>query len=327
MKTVVPRFLKGCRRIGIFAITSKCNCRCDMCDIHLKDPFEIGFQEATRILDFMKDNKFLIVYFTGGEPSLHTRLIDVVDYAIKCGLLTSLTTNGTVSEKTLKSLDKIGLHTLSVSIDSWDPVICDKVRGFKDILKRQEKTIKLAKKMKMGVYALTYLGLHITSENIEEMVKYVDNSLGVPFAVCYPAETNINTYKLGNRIEMHSSDSLKGIAQKLLSLKRRGYRIANTATYLEEIIRFHDNKNTKYPCKCGEFVFYIDWFGDLYPCFRKEKLFNIFTESNPHFLKNVVCDQCLIDCFREPSFIAYLKDPVLILKEIKGNLSAWRTLF
>jgi len=328
---IAARFLRGYRRIGIFAVTSKCNCRCEMCDIYLSKPFDIGFPEATRVLDFMAKNEFLVAYFTGGEPSLHPRLVDIVDYAVKCGLLTSLTTNGTIPEKTLKALHKVGLHSLSVSVDSWNPQICSKIRGFKDILEKQKKTVELAKKLKMGVYTLTYLGLHITEENIEDMVEYVNNTLGVPFALCYPTETDVNTYQLGNRITMHSPSSFQAIARKLLALKKRGYKIANTATYLEEIIRFHDKKPTKYPCKCGEYVFYIDWFGDLYPCFTKDKLFNILelTESDakPYFPKNVACNQCLVDCFREPSYLAYLKDPMLTLREINHNFPVWGMLF
>ena len=302
-----------------------------MCDIYLSKPLDIDFHKTIRILDFMAKNKFLVVYFTGGEPSLHPKLIDIIEYAVKRGLLTSLTTNGTIPEKTLKALHKVGLHTLSVSLDSWEPSICDRVRGFKGIFQRQKKTIKLARKLNMGVYALTYLGLHITEENIEDIVEYVNNTLGVPFALCYPAETNVNTYQLGNRITMHSPSSFQAIAQKLLTLKKQGYKIANTATYLEEIVRFHDKKPTKYPCKCGEYVFYIDWLGDIYPCFTKTKLFNILelTGSNakPSFPKNVACNQCLIDCFREPSYIAYLKDPSLILKEINHNFPILGMLF
>lgn len=320
---ITSRFLRGYRRIGVFAITSRCNCKCIMCDIYLGNYFDIPFSEAARILDFMAKNKFIVAYFTGGEPSLHPRLVDIVNYAVKCGLLTSLTTNGTIPQKTLKALHKVGLQSISVSLDSWDPQICEKIRGFRGILQKQEETIKLARQLGLGVYTLTYLGLHINEENIEDMVKFVNNTLDVPFALCYPAETNVNTYQLGNRIGMHSPDSLKAIAQKLLALKKRGYRIANTATYLEEIVRFHDKKPTKYPCKCGEYVFYFDWLGDLYPCFTKGKMLNVLESTRlrekPFFPSNVDCNQCLIDCFREPSYLAYLKDPKLILKEIKYN--------
>lgn len=321
--TIARGFLKGRRRTGIFAITSRCNCRCAMCDIYRNEPTDVGLDEAIKILDFMANNGFLVAYFTGGEPSLHPNVVKIVKYADKHDLITSLTTNGTIRPEKLKELKKAGLHTLSVSVDSWDSEICEKVKGFRGIQERYKRTISFAKRLKMRIYSLTYLGPHITPENIDKMVNYVNENLGVPFALCYPATTNVNTYLLGNYINAPSPEDLKGIAQRLLELKKSGHRIANTASYLEEVIRFHDREPSKFPCKCGEYVFYIDWFGDVYPCFMKEKLFNVL-EENPSkvdnsFLQNVRCNKCLIDCFREPSYLAYIRYPELFLKEIRYN--------
>jgi len=323
LNTVVKNFLSGHRRIGIFAITSRCNCRCAMCDIHRRKPLDIGFDEANKILDFMANNGFLIAYFTGGEPSLHPNIIEIVKHADDLGMIASLTTNGTIHPETLKGLSKAGLRTLSVSVDSWNSEFCEKTRGFRGIQEGCKRTIALAKHLKMRTYTLTYLGPHIKSENIEKMVKYVNETLGVPFALCYPATTNVNTYLLGNYVSTPSPNDLKGIAKRLLELKKSGYRIANTATYLEEIIRFHNKEPSKFPCKCGEYVFYIDWFGDVYPCFEKKKLFNVLEENrlkdNNLFLQDIRCNKCMVDCFREPSYIAYMRYPRLLLKEIEYN--------
>jgi MoaA/NifB/PqqE/SkfB family radical SAM enzyme len=292
-----------------------------MCDIYQNKPVDIEFSKATQILDFMAENGFLIAYFTGGEPSLHPDIVKMVKYANTRGLFTSLTTNGTISSETLKELSRAGLQTLSVSVDSWDSALCEAIRNFKGIQERVKKTVTLAKKLGLGVYSLTYLGSHITPENIEKMVKYVNNTLGIPFALCYPATINETTYLLGKKVPSPSFDAIKAIAEKLLNLKKQGYRIANMATYLEEVINFDGVKPSKYPCKCGEYVFYIDWLGDVYPCFKRKKMFNILQEGsfkpNNMFLKNVNCNKCLIDCFREPSYLAYIHSPRLLLRELR----------
>lgn len=291
-----------------------------MCDIYQNKPVDIKLSEAAQIIDFMVENDFLIAYFTGGEPSLHPDIVKIVKYASSKGLLTSLTTNGTIHTETLKKLSKAGLRTLSVSIDSWDPKLCETIRGFKGIQKRITETVTLAKKLDIGVYSLTYLGSHITPENIEHMVRYVNNILGVPFALCYPTTTDATTYLLGKKVPPPPPATIKAIAKKLLILKKQGYKIANMATYLEEVINFDGIKPSKYPCKCGEYVFYIDWLGDVYPCFKKKRIFNILEEKpskkNQLFLKNAQCNMCLIDCFREPSYLAYLRSPRLLLKEL-----------
>ena len=115
-----------------------------MCDIYQNDPVDIKFENAVRILDFMVNNGFLIAYFTGGEPALHPNIVEIINYADKHGLVTSMTTNGTIRPDILQNLSKVGLHTLSVSIDSWKPDVCEKMRGSKGIQEKVQKTIALA---------------------------------------------------------------------------------------------------------------------------------------------------------------------------------------
>jgi len=135
------RFLKGFRKTAVFAITTRCNCRCMMCDMYKKPPRSISFEDARKVLDFLYENKFLIVYFTGGEPTLHPDVIDIVKYANDLGFVTAMTTNGTVSKDTLVKLKEAGLYLLSVSFDHWEPEICEKIRRHKGIKDKQERTM------------------------------------------------------------------------------------------------------------------------------------------------------------------------------------------
>ena len=136
----------------------------------------------------------------------------------------------------------------------------------------------------------------------------------------------VNTYRLGQSVKLHSSKTIKEIAERLLLLKKRKYRIVNLATYLEEILRFHNKKPSRFLCKGGEIVFYIDWLGDVYPCFIKNRLFNILKDKQPRFLENIGCNDCLTDCFREPSLMAYTTSPRLVLKEIEYNFPIKETI-
>ena len=82
-----------------------------MCNMYENEPVDMRYSDVVKILDFMAGNKFLLVYFTGGEPSLHPDLARIVRYADKLGLITSLTTNGTISAKTLQELKEARLNT------------------------------------------------------------------------------------------------------------------------------------------------------------------------------------------------------------------------
>ena len=84
-RQALVKYLEGFRRTAVFAVTTRCNCRCAMCDIHKMPPNSISLHDAMRALDFLLRNKFLIVYFTGGEPTLHPNIVEMVRYANRLG--------------------------------------------------------------------------------------------------------------------------------------------------------------------------------------------------------------------------------------------------
>lgn len=321
------RYLNGFRRTAVFAVTTECNCRCVMCDIYKSPSRFIGMKDAMKVLDFLSQNKFLIVYFTGGEPTLYPNIVDVVRYANRLGLVTAMTTNGTASRDMITRLKEAGLFLLSVSLDHWDSSICEKIRRHKNIKTKQEETIKNCKEVGLRTYTLTFLNSFIVKDGVEKMVRYVNQRLGVPFGFCYPVKSDAGTYPLGENLseEEISFPSLRRSVETLLSLKKRGGSIANLGTCIEDIIRFHEKRPPNFYCKGGEDVIYIDWSGNAYPCFIKEKLFNVLNGEEPRFLENVMCDDCLTNCFREPSVLAQSYNPQLI-KEILYSYST-RNLF
>lgn len=319
LKKLISKLLGGGCSTAVFALTTKCNCRCVMCGMHRKPPETMELERAKKALKFFAENEFLMVYFTGGEPTLHPDILEIVGFANKLGLFTVLSTNGTLSEDLLQGLRKAGLNVLTVSLDHWRPEICEKIRGVKGIMQQQEHALRYAKAIGLKVYALVYINPYLVHEGVEKMVKYVDSYLDVPIGFCYPTASDVNTYELhGDFKEEDLNRKLKRSILKLIQLKKLGYRIVNTITYLEDILRLSAKPN--FYCKGGENVFYVDWRGDVYPCFLKDKLFNLF-EDEPRLLKDIECDECFTNCFREPSIIPQLfKSPKILFKESRYSL-------
>ncbi len=312
---IVGKFLKGYKRTAVFAITSKCNCRCYMCDMHRREPREISFEDAKKVLDFLARNKFLIVYFTGGEPTLHPNVVEMVDYANRLGLVATMTTNGTPSRELLMRLKNAGLYLLSVSLDHWDAAVCEKIRGHKDIMFKQVQTLKYLNEIGLRTYALAFLNSFLVEDGVEKLADFANNVVGVPFGFCYPTTSEINTYRLGSSLSETKYDSrLRENVETILKLKKCKREVANLATYIEDIINLDDSKAPNFSCRGGEDVVYIDWLGDVYPCFLKGKLFNILGEE-AKFLKNVRCNDCFINCFREPSLLPQILSLNLLAKE------------
>ncbi|UCH02109.1 MAG: radical SAM protein [Candidatus Bathyarchaeota archaeon] len=312
------RYLEGYRKTVVFALTTQCNCKCLMCDMHTKEPEYISLKDAKKILDFLKNNKFLIVYFTGGEPTLHPHIVEIVEYANKLDLISSMTSNGTSSKQLLTDLKKAGLYTISISLDHWNPFICEKIRGHKNIMAKQLETIRYLKEIGVRTYALVFLNTFLVEKGIDKLITYVNEELKVPFGFCYPTKAAINSYGLGGVFsEEELYDKMEECVNTILASKKKGQVIANLYTYIEDIVNFHNKDNPNFYCKGGEDVVYIDWLGDVYPCFIKKKLFNILKNDDPRFLKDVKCNDCVINCFREPSILPHaISSPLLMMKEL-----------
>jgi len=322
-KRAVASFLKGHKRTAVFAITTRCNCKCYMCDMHRREPQQISLEDARRVLDFLAKNGFLIAYFTGGEPTLHPNVVEIVDHANKLGLVATMTTNGSVGKDLLTELKEAGLYLLSVSLDHWDPSVCEKIRNHRDIMAKQVETLKYLNEIGLKTYALSFLNSFLVEDGVERLVEYANNVVGVPFGFCYPTTSDINTYRLGSSLSDNEiNGKLRKSVETILKLKKSGCEIANLATYIEDIINLEDDRTPNFYCKGGEDVVYIDWLGDVYPCFLKAKLFNILEGEKSSFQRNVRCNDCLINCFREPSLLPQiLSSPGLLAKEVYYSYS------
>ena len=316
------RYLEGYRRTAVFAITSRCNCKCLMCDIHRKPPEEMELSDAKHILNSLAHNHFLIVYLTGGEPTLHPDVEEIVSYADQLGLVTAMSTNGTVSKTKLKRLRDSGLYLMSVSVDHWEPSVCEMIRNYPDIHQKQIETINYLKEIGLRTYALAYLNPILVKDGVEKLAMYINEKLDVPIGFCYPTYCDSNTYRLGGREMSHRLLELRHAAEKILEMKRNGSKIANLHSYLEDVVSF-PSRNPNFYCRGGEDVVYIDWFGDVYPCFRKsQRLFNILKDIDLRFLRDIHCNECLINCFREPSLLPHiLTSANLFAKELVHSFS------
>jgi MoaA/NifB/PqqE/SkfB family radical SAM enzyme len=318
LKEITSRIIKGCNRTAIFALTSRCNCQCQMCNMHKMKPETISFQDAKKVLRFLSKNKFLVAYFTGGEPTLHPQIVEIVKFADREGLVTSLTTNGNTSRAIIRDLKEAGLHVLSVSLDHWNSDVCSTIRGREGIMEKQEDIISYAKEIGLKIYALTYLNEPLVRDGVDRLIRHITMDLGVPFGFCYPTVTEVNTYRLNGGFEGYDKEKqLETNLETILTYKKKGYEIMNPGLYIEDTLRVSREQTPNFYCKAGEVVVYIDWKGDVYPCFLKKKLFNILDDGEKHFPSNVKCNECLINCFREPSLLPQLfKSPRLFIKEL-----------
>lgn len=259
-------------------------------------------------IDVLAKNNFSVIYLTGGETGLYPHLVEAVEYAKSKRMITSITTNGTISETTLKSLSK-SLDVLSVSVDHYDEDLWDNAKHVAGISKKAKEIIKVAKVCGTKLYAITFLNPAWTINDVENVVRYVNEELDVSFAISYPyTSSNDSTFIVGGNLSQslyQSQRNVRNAVAKVLQMKLLGSDVATASFYLRDVMRAYDGLPMRFPCKAGKTIITIDCNLNVYPCYKKEKLFNLRErqELNMATPDNSLCDNryCLINCFKESS--------------------------
>jgi MoaA/NifB/PqqE/SkfB family radical SAM enzyme len=309
--TSFSRFLRnnGELKFAFVQVTTRCNAMCmDRCNIWASKPYDMKLQDVTFAIDVLARNGFSIIYFTGGETGLYPHLAEAVDYAKKKGMITSITTNGTISEDTLTRLSK-NLDILSVSVDHYDEALWDKAKHVAGISKKAKEIIRTAKKCGMKIYGITFLNPAWTVADVEHVVHYVNEELGVSFALSYPySSSNDGTFVVGGNLrdsQYQTQPNLRNMVAKVLQLKLLGSDVATVSGYMRDVLRAYDGLPMRYPCKAGKSAVVIDCNLNVFPCYKREKMFNLRDCQNLRIstFDNSMCDNryCLINCFKEAS--------------------------
>ena len=162
--------MKRCEMI----ITEYCNFKCPYCrglkaEIYgQRNIKELSLEEIKRNIDLWCLNGPLEnIRFSGGEPTLHKNIIEIVSYAKKKGIKRiAISTNGSNKIELYKRLIDVGCNDFSISLDACCAEDGDKMAGgIKDSWKKVVENIKV-------ISNLTYVtvGVVLTPENIDKTI-------------------------------------------------------------------------------------------------------------------------------------------------------------
>jgi radical SAM protein with 4Fe4S-binding SPASM domain len=162
----------------VFIIPWRCTFRCDNTCVHCtsagksSSPDELGTEEAKKMVDQIADFGASFFGITGGQPFFREDLFEVLDYATKKGLSTSIITDGrmlddSVFKKIVKNQTKI-----SVSIDGGETTN-DIIRG-KGAYKAAISAIqRLSKEKLLNCLVYTFANTGKTTNANEEDIRHV----------------------------------------------------------------------------------------------------------------------------------------------------------
>jgi [mycofactocin precursor peptide]-tyrosine decarboxylase / 3-amino-5-[(4-hydroxyphenyl)methyl]-4,4-dimethylpyrrolidin-2-one synthase len=113
-------------------VTLKCNLRCTHClsDAGPESADEISSGESRELIDQLANLQVFQVNIGGGEPFIREDFMDLLEYAHTKGLVTCVSTNGLLINKSLaRRLASMKMLYLQVSLDGATAELNDAIRG------------------------------------------------------------------------------------------------------------------------------------------------------------------------------------------------------
>ena len=162
-----------------FLISGRCNFSCPYCN-GLRCDKDMDFDFLKSILDDAAQNHDLRnVRFSGGEPTLHPRLLDMVKQARshKSVDRIAISTNGFADQALYESLVAAGANDFSISYDSCDPdVVAELAGGIKNVWEKVSSNLAALSRI-----ASVMAGITVSEKNLHEVRDVVErlDSLGV----------------------------------------------------------------------------------------------------------------------------------------------------
>lgn len=129
--------------LGYIQVTRLCNQKCRFCSNPEREA-TLTLEQAQNLIDDFVERGYDGIILTGGEPTLHPQLADIIAYAREKGIHVRIITNGqkTKDFEYLSELVAAGLNHVHVSIHSHDPEVQAFLSCNENSLHNQLKTLE-----------------------------------------------------------------------------------------------------------------------------------------------------------------------------------------
>ncbi len=284
-------------------ITLKCNLHCVHClsnsGAEKKD--ELNTEECMRLIDELTSLKVFQVNIGGGEPFIRKDFIDLLDYSHRKGLVTCVSTNGTLIDdsvsKKLASMDNLYLQ---VSLDGVDEETNDSIRGkgtYKKILSAMD--------------SLASNGVDFSVNTVLTRINYEQLDSLRDLAGEYGAELRVSRFRPSGR----GKESKKDLGPTAMQLEcfaewLEGHDLVRTGDSFFCLTSDHRRDKGLDMCGAAKMTCCVSPDGNIYPCafmqeppflsgnIRADSFRDIWLNSSVfHKFRNLNVKSC-INCYR-----------------------------
>lgn len=293
------------------SITNVCNARCDFCNYAYDKPFVtdkrfVDFDELCEAIDILYERGVRYLTFSGGEPFLHPRLRDMVEYSVKKHMRPSVVTNGyMLIPKMLEELKKCGLKTLFISIDAATAEAHEANRGLPGVCERiKEANVELKR---MGLKTVASVCVSKLIKDYGELVKFLEYLGFETVTFAYPKRALGSSSLVFSEVSSLVDFTPQELTTALGEIKKvkRHLGVLNPEESLSEMIRHVRKEEQMFPCYGGYRYFFLDSKLDVYRCdYLATKLGTIQEFRTAPFIRDN-CTACMSTCYRDSSVLLH----------------------
>lgn len=303
-----PQIIKGERPVIVhMRLTSRCNMSCKHCDIwrEKRTEKELSSEDWGLIIDKMHGwlGSFWLE-LAGGEMFLRKDLPDIIRHAKKKGIDANITTNAMlIDHEVADQIVEAGLQSLSVSLDGVKPETHNFLRNndkafdilMQNVLYVDEQRKKKGKRMNINIATV----INDTNlDELEDIVMLTEKDLfsSVTFQALdnnFHAQYDPQWYE-ASEFWPKEPRRLKRALDKLIEMKREGFRINNDIDQLAKLKQyFSDPGNivSTHICDTGDMNFIINEYGKVLLCWNMEPVGDILEEDPQAIWKNGLAEK------------------------------------
>jgi MoaA/NifB/PqqE/SkfB family radical SAM enzyme len=266
-----------------FYVTARCNLTCEQCNIIYtnSDVRECTIDEIKRIADNFAKMGVAIVLLTGGEPFARKDLPEIIHAFESRGVHVRMQTNGYASEEQIARAVEAGGKDISISLDSLQPAMQDKINGgFNESWHQALKAMALFSKYLPKKGSFASLGCVLQPQNmgdIEDVIRFGSaiswfTSL-VPVHVSdYAHPMGFRTFDQTLRFRANELPVVDAVVERVRQMREEGFLLFDSNQYLDDIKRFVRNEPTTWRsrnnnvCDSPNLYFALLPNGEFAPC-------------------------------------------------------------
>ena len=278
-------------------VNARCNMRCKFCGYWKKTGEEPTKEEIFKLLDDARDFGIGVYNAWTVEPLLRKDLPQIMAYAKKIGMITSMVTNGKLLYERAEEL--VDVDYLSVSVDGVKSYKEIRRMDFETLLKGLKKAIEVRKLQKQRNPIL--MNCVLTGKNLDDVETLIllAKKLKVKISFEPVHEFPGISKEVWNDIGIRDMEKFRSTVDRIIELKAQDYPIINSRTYLKMV---RDGK-MDYRCLASGIIMNVIWDGF-------ENVWKNSEKRRKEIVKN--CTGCLFFGYTENSLMQSFNPEVLM---------------